>query len=118
MHEAHLMARVAALAAERVRPGARLVFVRLKVSARSHLLADGGEAARAAFARATCGTPLDGAGIELIPVPVGASCRACGARGEWDGLTLDCRACGAGPLAVEEAPEALLHELVLEDVEE
>lgn len=117
MHEVHLMARVATLAAEQAaaRPGARLALVRLKVNARSHLLADGGAAARAAFALATRGTRLDGAGIELIPVPVGATCRACGACGEWDGETLDCRACGAGSLAVEEVPEALVHEVVVEE---
>jgi Zn finger protein HypA/HybF involved in hydrogenase expression len=94
--------------------GARPRIVRLRVSVRSHLAHEDEHVLRTAFQAAAQGTPVEGAMLELIRVPVAAHCSACGVRSDASPWRLTCPACGAGSLGREEVPEVVLHEIVVE----
>jgi len=94
---------------------ARLVMVRLKIHASSHLLIQDLSTLHAAFAVAAQGTRVEGAKLEVIPVSGEAWCPHC--KTEVLAIAADgvCGTCG-GPVVVGQSiPEAMVHELVVED---
>jgi Zn finger protein HypA/HybF involved in hydrogenase expression len=115
MHELALMRDVVRLVEDRLRvePGARVVLVRLRVSALSHLGQDHPGDLDAIFAMAAAGTSAAGARLEVTRIPVPATCAACGGRSELETWPATCPACGGGHLTAEEIPEVVVHELVV-----
>lgn len=94
---------------------AKLVLVRLKVQASSHLLTHDPSALHTAFALAAQGTRTEGAKLEVIPVSGEAWCLRC--KTEVADVTLDgaCGACGGPIVAGQSAPEVVVHQLVVEE---
>lgn len=117
MHELHLMKQVvkAVEAALEKRPQARPVTVRLKVRSSSHLVEHDSVTLQTAFELAAQGTRLEGATVELLPFAGGAWCPGC----RWDGTLQTpnslCPNCGGVVLRDEEAPEVVIHEVVVEE---
>jgi len=94
---------------------ARLVVVRLKIHASSHLLMQDPSALHTAFAVAARGTRAEGAKLEVIPVSGEAWCPHC--KMETLAIAADgvCGTCG-GPIVVGQSmPEVMVHELVIEE---
>jgi hydrogenase nickel incorporation protein HypA/HybF len=91
------------------------IVVRVKIRASSHLLAQDSSMLHTTFALAAQGTKVDGATLEIIPVPGDAWCPRCkmdlAARGA-DGV---CPTCGGAILTGLAAPEMVVHELVVEE---
>ncbi len=116
MHEIHLMTRVVKMVEAQLQEfaGARPAVVRLKVSTLSHLHDHDMPSIGTVFDLAARGTAVEGAALEVIPVPVGAWCEACGMHCNMDGSTLTCPTCRAGTLLIEDVPEVVLHEIVIE----
>jgi hydrogenase nickel incorporation protein HypA/HybF len=117
MHEFHLMTQVVK-AVEAGLQGvaqAKSIVVRVKIRASSHLLTQAASTLHTAFALAAQGTKAEGAMLEIIPVPGDAWCPRCkkdlAARGA-DGV---CPTCGGSILSGPDAPEMVVHELVLEE---
>ncbi len=72
----------------------RLIVVRVKHGALSQLVP---EALDFAFTALTKGTPLEGAVLEMVEVPLKVACRACGAEftpDDRDVLLMPCPQCG------------------------
>jgi hydrogenase nickel incorporation protein HypA/HybF len=117
MHELHLMTQIVkAVEAELNGTGdARLSAVRLKVSARSHLLTHDGVTLQAAFALAALGTKAEGATLEITPIPGNAWCPCCNQDTTVTGLDEVCSACGGPIIAGPTEPEVVLHELVVQE---
>ncbi len=67
-----------------------------------------------AFELCAHGTPAEGAALELEQVPVGVSCRRCGAESEPDGFPLACAACGELEVDVVRGEELQVESLELE----
>lgn len=116
MHELSLMRQVVRVVESRADgfAGARPRIVRLRVSMLSHLAQEDEGAVRTAFQVAAQGTPVEGAALEVVRVPVGAQCRECGHRCELDGLDPACAACGSSARVIADVPEVVLHEIVVE----
>ncbi|MFM7108844.1 MAG: hydrogenase maturation nickel metallochaperone HypA [Planctomycetaceae bacterium] len=94
MHELSIAARVVEQAAERCRAegGHRVAAVTLRIG---RLACVGTDALRFAFEHLRAGTPLDGAALRIVEVPVRIWCRACAAEAELPGIqSLACPACG------------------------
>ena len=94
---------------------ARLVLVRLKIQASSHLLTQDLSTLHTAFALAAQGTRAEGAKLEVIPVFGKAWCLQC--KTETLAIAADgiCGACGGPIVAGPSAPEVVVHELVVEE---
>lgn len=94
MHEFGLVEGI--VEAVRERAGDRAVaHVRVRIGTLHH----GGQGPMdQAFEMVTVGTPIEGATLELIQVPVTSTCRACG-RSETDAeRTMVCAGCGGADL--------------------
>jgi len=117
MHELHLMTQVVKAAETKLSEtvDGKLSAVRLKVSALSHLLAHDQSALQTAFMLAARGTKVEGATLELIPIPSDAWCPQCRRDIVVTQSQEACSACG-GPLVMgSEGPEAVIHELVIKE---
>lgn len=117
MHEFHLMAQVVKTVEDELQGAsqARLVLVRLKIQAASHLLAQDSSSLHTAFALAAKGTRAEGAKLEIIPVSGEAWCPHCKTEVTAVALNGACRACGGPVVAGQSAPEVMVHELVVEE---
>ena len=61
-----------------------------------------------AFEMVVMGTPLEGAQLELVQVPVTSTCRTCGRTEAGDEMVLICAGCGGTSLASAGGDELLL----------
>jgi hydrogenase nickel incorporation protein HypA/HybF len=115
MHEVHLMGQVVKAVDQALRKteGGRPFVVRLKVSALSHLMSHGPSSLQSAFELASLGTLVEGASLEILIVPVAASCLRCGMRSEVRRADAGCDACGSLEVDLEEVPEVVVHEVVV-----
>jgi hydrogenase nickel incorporation protein HypA/HybF len=115
MHEFHLMMQVVNAVETGLHgtPDARASVVRLKVSARSHLLAHDGSTLQTAFALATKGTVAEGAKLEIIAIPVTARCHGCGQVITVAERMPRCSSCGSMEVDLDEGPEVVVHEVVV-----
>jgi hydrogenase nickel incorporation protein HypA/HybF len=94
---------------------AKLVLVRLKIRASSHLLTQDCSGLQTAFAMAAHGTSAEGAKLDIIPVSGEAWCPRCKTEVAAMGLDGACTSCGGPVVAGEAAPEVIVHELVVEE---
>ncbi|TKB73362.1 MAG: hydrogenase maturation nickel metallochaperone HypA [Nitrospira sp.] len=117
MHEWQLMAQVVKMVEEALRraPCSKPSVVRLKVSMQSHFFEHDEATLQSVFAAAAEGTVAERAALEILPVPVTARCRLCGTFCEMTELLQCCPRCGSASLDVEEVPEVVLHEVVVEE---
>lgn len=117
MHELHLMAQIVKAVETRLDEtgDAKLSAVRLKVSAFSHLFSHDYTTLQATFQLAARGTRAEGAELEIIPVPCNAWCPTCQRDTVVRGVDDTCSACGGLVMAGPEEPEAVLHELVVQE---
>jgi hydrogenase nickel incorporation protein HypA/HybF len=67
------------------------------------------------FALASEGTPVEGARLEIEPVPAAGVCRRCGRESELDGFPLACAACGGLDVEVIRGEELLVDSLECDD---
>jgi hydrogenase nickel incorporation protein HypA/HybF len=116
MHELHLMRQIIkAVEAGLSEAGdAKLVVVRLKVSALSHLLTHDHATVQATFQLAARGTKVEGARLEVIPVPADAWCPQCQRDVSVTPAHEVCPVCGEPVVAGSTEPEVVLHELVVQ----
>ena len=116
MHEFHLMTQVVKAVEAKLQgtSDARLSVVRLKISARSHLLTHDQATLQTTFGLAARGTKAEGATLEIIPVPGEAWCPECKSDTTITGLDNTCPVCGGPVIAGREKPEVVLHELVVQ----
>ncbi len=117
MHEFHLMTQVVkAIEAElHGTEDARLSVVRLKISARSHLLTHDQATLQTTFGLAARGTKAEGAALEIIPVPGEAWCPRCTRDTMVTESEHVCPVCGDAVIARPTEPEVVLHELVVQE---
>jgi hydrogenase nickel incorporation protein HypA/HybF len=117
MHEFHLMTQVVK-AVETELQGvaqAKSLVVRVKIRASSHLLAQESSILHTAFALAAQGTKAAGATLEIIAVPGDAWCPRCKIELAAMGVDGVCPTCGGVILSGPDAPEMVVHELVVEE---
>lgn len=117
MHELHLMTQVVK-AVEAELDGtknAKLSVVRLKISARSHLLTHDHATLQTTFGLAARGTSAEGAELEVIPIPTDAWCLTCKRGTVVTGLNDTCSTCGGLVITDPSALEVVLHELVVQE---
>jgi Zn finger protein HypA/HybF involved in hydrogenase expression len=117
MHEFHLMTQVVK-ATEAGLQGvaqAKSIVVRVKIRASSHLLTQELSLLHTAFALAAQGTKADGATLEIIPVPGDTWCPRCKMDLATIGVEGVCPTCGGEILSGPDAPEMVVHELVVEE---
>jgi hydrogenase nickel incorporation protein HypA/HybF len=91
----------------------QLSAVRLKVSARSHLLSHDQSALQTAFIVATRGTKVEGATLEIISVPSDAWCPQCRRGISVTRPQEACSICGGLLVIGSIEPEVVIHELVV-----
>lgn len=117
MHEFHLMTQVVKAVETGLQGVARAksIVVRVKIRASSHLLAQDSSMLHTAFALAAHGTKADGATLEIIPLPGDAWCPRCKMDLAAIGLDGVCPTCGGAILSGPDAPEMVVHELVVEE---
>jgi hydrogenase nickel incorporation protein HypA/HybF len=115
MHELHLMGQVVKVVDQSLREanGAQPSIVRLKISALSHLLSHDLSSLRTAFELASRGTRAEGASLDIVTQPVGASCRSCGLMSEVDRVDASCSGCGSVDLDLASIPEVVVQEVVV-----
>ncbi|CUQ65559.1 putative Hydrogenase nickel incorporation protein HypA [Candidatus Nitrospira inopinata] len=116
MHELHLMKQVvkaveAGLASS---PGAKPLTVRLKVRLGSHMMEHEPSTIQTSFELAARGTRLEGATVEIRPFDGKGWCPRCRWDGTLEGAAL-CPRCGGTMLQGQEAPEVVVHEVVVEE---
>lgn len=115
MHELHIMAQVVKavdLALQKL-DGARPSVVRLKVSALSHLMSHDMSSLQTTFDLASRGTAAEGATLEILTVPVDASCRSCGNCSEVNQIDANCVACGSLDIEFATVPDVVVHEVMV-----
>ena len=117
MHEFHLMAQVVRMVEDVIHrsPHSKPSVVKLKVSVRSHVFEHDEATLQSVFAAAARGTVAEQAVLEILPVTVTVRCTTCGAGGGTDKVPTSCASCGAATLEVDQAPEVVLHEVVVEE---
>lgn len=117
MHELHLMRQVVKAVETELHgtEDARLSVVRLKISARSHLLTHDQATLQTTFGLAARGTKAEGAALEIIPVPGEAWCPECKSSMAITVLDDACSVCGGPVIARPTEPEVVLHELVVQE---
>lgn len=117
MHEFHLMTQVvkAVEAGLQGAAQAKLLLVRLKIQASSHLLTHDPSVLHEAFALAAQGTRAEGSQLDIIPLSGDAWCSRC--KTEFAAIVPDgvCTMCGGLVLTGHTMPEVLVHELVVEE---
>ena len=117
MHEVHLMRQVIKEVDQALRrpEAAKPSVVRLRVSALSHLVSHDLTSLQSAFELASLGTRVEGAALDIEPVPVEASCRSCGRRGEALQIDASCSFCGSRDVDLAVVPEVVVHEVVVSE---
>ncbi len=115
MHEVHLMGQVVKAVNQALREanGAKPSVVRLKVSALSHLLDHDTSQLQTAFDVASHGTAAEGAALDIVTVPVEATCRCCGVKSQVRRMDAACEACGSHDLDVVSGPEVVVHDVTV-----
>jgi hydrogenase nickel incorporation protein HypA/HybF len=115
MHEIHLMGQVVKAVEQALRKSERgkPLIVRLRVSALSHLLSQDLSSLQSAFEMASLGTRAEGATLDIVTVPVSASCRRCGMTSDVCLADAACEACGAMYIDFSTVPEVVVHEVVV-----
>jgi len=115
MHELHLMRQVVKEVEHALRETetGKPSVVRLRVSALSHLLSHDLSSLQSAFEMASLGTSAEGATLDIVSVPVSASCRRCGVRCDVCFADPACEACGARDVDLAMVPEVVVHEVVV-----
>jgi len=115
MHEVHLMSQVVKSVEQALRgiETGKLSVVRLRVSALSHLLSHDLSSLQSAFEMASLGTTAEGATLDIVTVPVSASCRRCGATSNLCLADIACEVCGARDIDLATVPEVVVHEVVV-----
>jgi hydrogenase nickel incorporation protein HypA/HybF len=116
VHELHLMRQIVkAVETSLSETGdTKLSVVRLKVSAISHLLTHDHATLHATFQLAARGTKVEGARLEVIPVPADAWCPQCQRDVSVTPAHEVCPSCGEPVVAGSTEPEVVLHELVVQ----
>lgn len=115
MHELHLMGQVVKAVEQALRKTetGKPLIVRLRVNALSHLLSHDLSSLQSAFEMASLGTTAEGATLDIVTVPVPASCRRCGAKADLCLADAACEACGARDVDFAMVPEVVVHEVVV-----
>ena len=115
MHEVHLMGQVVKAVNQALREtnGAKPLVVRLKVSALSHLLDHDQAQLQAAFDIASLGTTSEGAALDIVTVPVEATCRCCGVKSHVSRMDAPCEACGSRDFEFVSGPEVVVHDVTV-----
>jgi hydrogenase nickel incorporation protein HypA/HybF len=111
MHELSIAESIVRIA-ETHADGRRVTAVEVRVGALRQVVPS---ALEFAFELVACGTPVEGATLELQEVAAEVSCRACGALTEVDGFPFACRACGGLDIDVVCGEELLVESLELEE---
>ena len=115
MHELHLMGQVVKSVEQALRKteSGKPSVVRLRVSALSHLLSHDLSSLQSAFEMASLGTTAEGAILDIVIVPVSASCRRCGTISDVCLADAVCEACGTADVELATIPEVVVHEVVV-----
>jgi len=115
MHEVHLMGQVVKAVSQALQEtnGAKPSVVRLKVSVLSHLLDHDTSQLQAAFDAASHGTTAEGATLDIVTVPVEASCRCCDMKSHVSRMDAVCEACGSRDLEFVSGPEVVVHDVTV-----
>lgn len=115
MHELHLMGQVVKAVEQALRKTetGKPSVVRIRVSALSHLLDHDPSQLQSAFEMASLGTRAEGATLDIVIVPVSASCRRCGTISDMSLAHAVCEACGASDVELATVPEVVVHEVVV-----
>ncbi len=90
--------------------GRRVTGVRVRIGTLHRVV---GDAFDQAFSLMAEGTVADGADVDLVVVPVRATCSACGHVTESQDQVLACEQCGATDLERHGGDELILESLVL-----
>jgi hydrogenase nickel incorporation protein HypA/HybF len=98
-------------AVERRAAGRRVTRVRVRVGVLHRVVEP---ALDQAFSLVSAGTVAAGAAVDLVVVPVRASCPACGHRAESDDAMAVCAACGGTDLDLEGGDDLILESIELE----
>ena len=98
-------------AVERRADGRRVTRVRLRVGT---LLRVAEPALDQAFSLVADGTVAEGAAIDLVVVPVRATCAACGHATDADEVPVACETCDSGELEVSGGDELVLESIQLQ----
>lgn len=116
MHEFHLMTQLVKTVEDELdgTTNTKPLVVRLKVSVLSHLLTHDNATLQTTFELAARGTRVEGASLEIIPVPGEAWCPECKSGTTITGLDDTCSVCGGPVIAGPEEPEVVIHELVVQ----
>ena len=117
MHELHLMGQVVKVVEQALREteAGKPSLVRLRVNALSHLLNRDLSSLQSAFEMASLGTTAEGATLDIVTVPVSASCQRCGTTSDVFLANTACEACGAMDVDLAMVPEVVVHEVVVTD---
>lgn len=115
MHELHLMGQVVKSVEQALRENktGKPSVVRLRVSALSHLLSHDLSSLQSAFEMVSLGTTAEGATLDIVIVPVSASCRRCGKTSDVSMAAVTCEACGARDVDFALVPEVVVQEVVV-----
>ena len=115
MHELHLMGQVVKEVEQALRESETGTpsVVRIRVSALSHLLSHDLSSLQSAFELASLGTRAEGATLDIVTMPVSASCRRCGTTSDVSMAAVTCGACGAMDVDLATVPEVVVHEVVV-----
>ncbi|HET6547434.1 MAG TPA: hydrogenase maturation nickel metallochaperone HypA [Solirubrobacter sp.] len=111
MHELSIAGAIVEIAAAHA-AGRRVHSVHVRVG---HLRQVVPSALEFAFELVADGTAVDGARLELEPVPAAGACRACGAESEQDGFPLACKRCGGLDIDVIRGEELQVDSLEVDD---
>lgn len=117
MHEFHLMTQVVKVVEAQLQEtrDARLLAVRLKVNRLSHLLTHDYASLQTAFKSAARGTKAEGATLEIISIPGDAWCPHCNRKAAATGAEDACSVCGEPMIGDPAQPEAVVHELIVQE---
>lgn len=115
MHELHLMGQVVKSVEQALRESktGKPSVVRLRVSALSHLLSHDLSSLQSTFEMASLGTMAEGATLDIVIVPVSASCRRCGVTSNLFLADAACETCGARDVDFALVPEVVVQEVVV-----
>jgi hydrogenase nickel incorporation protein HypA/HybF len=111
VHELALAESVVRIASEHAR-GRAVTKVEVKVGRLRQVVPS---ALTFAFELVAEGTPVEGAELEIVDVPAGVRCRACGGEGEATQFPLSCSRCGGLDVEVIRGEELHVESLELEE---
>jgi hydrogenase nickel incorporation protein HypA/HybF len=95
-------------AVEKRAAGRKVTRVRIRVGA-THRVAE--PALDQAFSEVAGGTVAEGAAVEVVVVPVEATCRSCGSKSEMDDVWGLCPVCGGADLDTAGGDELTLESI-------